>query len=571
MPAAAVVAVGAVAGAAIQSAAASSAARTQARAYERGIASQRAAAAEAKGEILDRMVPALTDYRAGIQDAQTEIANGTADVFDLLQQYTGNADQILASTGADAQRAIMGSSASAQGMPMSQFNQMYDTMQSAPPTARAQMQQQMQSVFRSGVKQATLGGTGATIAQQREATPIDGKVVAPGGLAQTGQVTAMGQPGQVTSSAVGAPVPVSQGITAQPTAAPSPVSTSGIGFTGAMQNLQQGYGTAQSALDRATAQARSDVTSGTSQALGMLEQTREAGLGRYQPYSEAGQAAVAREAALSGAYGPEAQQEAINAFIESPGQAYLRQQQEKALLRNQAAIGGLGGANVRTALQEQAMGIAATQQQQYLENLRSLATRGQEVAGAEAGIIGQTGMLGAQMTQGVGQTLAQLSQQYGISSADLARMTSSQMAELAQNTGLNLANIQQATGAARAGLQTELGSGLATAQAAGTTDIANLISQGATTGLNTQQNISQMLANLATGTGSNIANLQAAQGGSLAAGQYLQGQALAQGIQGLGQAAMYSGLGTTTPTTTVRPYSGGQSTVSYITDTSHLD
>lgn len=565
MPAAAVVAVGTVASAAIQSSAARSAARTQASAYARGIATQRAAAEEAKGEILDRMVPALAEYRSGIQGAQREIAAGTADVMGLLQQYTGNADQILASSGADAQRAIMGSSASSQGMPISQFNQMYNTMQNAPPTARAQMQQQMQGAFRTTMESA--------LPQQSARTAGDtGKQVAPGALSGA-QVTAGG------GGQVGAPVTMSQLAAQQaggmaPMASTSAVDTSGIGFTGAMGNLQQGYSTAQQALDAATAQARADVTSGTSQALGMLEQTREAGLGRYQPYSEAGQAAVAREAALSGAYGPEAQQEAINAFIESPGQKYLREQQEKSLLRNQAAIGGLGGGNIRSALQEQAMGIAATQQQQYLENLRSLAARGQEVAGAEAGLIGQTGMYGAQLTQGVGQTLASLAQQYGISSADLARMTSSQMAELAQNTGLNLANIQQASGAARAGLQTSLGSSLAGAQAAGTTDIASLMQQGATTGLSTQQNISQMLANLATGTGTNIANLQAAQGGSLAAGQYLQGQAFAQGLQGLGQAAMYSGLGTTTPTTTptttVQPYSGGQSTVSNITDMSHL-
>jgi hypothetical protein len=49
---------------------------------------------------------------------------------------------------------------------------------------------------------------------------------------------------------------------------------------------------------------------------------------------------------------------------ESPGQRFIRERQQRALLRNQSAIGGLGGGNVRTALQEQAAGFA----QQDLQN-----------------------------------------------------------------------------------------------------------------------------------------------------------------------------------------------------------
>ncbi len=79
--------------------------------------------------------------------------------------------------------------------------------------------------------------------------------------------------------------------------------------------------------------------------------------------------AETQAAALSGAQGPEAQQAAIDAMIQGPGQQYLGDQQEQALLRNASAIGGLGGGRVRSALQEQAFGRAATQQQQHLQNL----------------------------------------------------------------------------------------------------------------------------------------------------------------------------------------------------------
>lgn len=96
----------------------------------------------------------------------------------------------------------------------------------------------------------------------------------------------------------------------------------------------------------------------------------------FEPYVQPGRDAFQKTAALSGALGAEQEQQAINQFIESPGQAFLRQRAERALLRNQAAIGGLGGGNVRQALQEQAIGLAAQQQQQRLANLGAISDVG---------------------------------------------------------------------------------------------------------------------------------------------------------------------------------------------------
>lgn len=544
MPSTALAVGGTVLGSLISGHSARSAARTQAGAIDRSQQSIRQAAAEARAEILDRLAPALAEYRVGIRGAQREIANGTADIMQILQETTGNADEIITQAGADAQRAIMGSTAASQGIPMSQFNQQYAQIQNVPVSARESMMNNFQQALNAGSaaqSQAIQSGASPAAAQQQAQQTIQQTAQQPASVGAT-PVPGMLPEGDLRRTIQPAGGAVRLGETlAAPQAAPA-LGGAGTGFLGAMANLQQGYGTAQTALDTSTAQARQDVTGGTSSALAQLAQTREEARGQYEPYTTVGTAAVQREAALSGALGPEAQQAAIDAYIESPGQQYLREQQEKALLRNAAAIGGLGGGNVRTALQEQAMGIASTQQQQYLENLRSLATRGQEAAGAMTGVISQTGLAGAQMTQGAGNLLAQLSQQYGLSSADLARMTSSEMATLANNTGLNLATIQQANAAARAGLQTELGSSMASARAAQASDIAGLTETAATNVLNTQQGISSYLANLATGTGSNIANLQAAQGSSLAAGRYLQGQALAQGFQGLGEIALnYAG------------------------------
>ena len=55
----------------------------------------------------------------------------------------------------------------------------------------------------------------------------------------------------------------------------------------------------------------------------------------------------------------------------------MRERQEKALLRNAAAIGGLGGGNVRTALQEQAVGLAAQDYNNQFNRLGAISSGGQ--------------------------------------------------------------------------------------------------------------------------------------------------------------------------------------------------
>ncbi len=60
------------------------------------------------------------------------------------------------------------------------------------------------------------------------------------------------------------------------------------------------------------------------------------------------------------------------------------------MLRNQAAIGGLGGGNVRTALQEQAFGIASQQLGERQNRLAALRQGGLAAVGQQAGFGGQT-------------------------------------------------------------------------------------------------------------------------------------------------------------------------------------
>jgi hypothetical protein len=106
---------------------------------------------------------------------------------------------------------------------------------------------------------------------------------------------------------------------------------------------------------------------------------------------EGGNAAFAGQQALLGLSGQAEQEQAYGQLQESAGQRFLRDRQQKALLRNQSAIGGLGGGNVRTALQEQAMGFAQQDIQNQFGRLGQLAGQGQNAANT-------AGQLGTQTT-----------------------------------------------------------------------------------------------------------------------------------------------------------------------------
>jgi hypothetical protein len=140
---------------------------------------------------------------------------------------------------------------------------------------------------------------------------------------------------------------------------------------------------------------------------------------RLGGFEQVGQAALGSRAALAGLGGIEGQQQAFAQIAESPGQRFIRDRQQRALLRNASAIGGLGGGNVRTALQEQAAGFAAqdigAQRQELAQLSGGGLTAGLNLAQfgiGTAGTVGDltqsaaqaraTGILGAQQAQASG-------------------------------------------------------------------------------------------------------------------------------------------------------------------------
>lgn len=117
----------------------------------------------------------------------------------------------------------------------------------------------------------------------------------------------------------------------------------------------------------------------------VLPRTGLIGLQRtLDPYYQGGTDAQQLLAAQSGALGADAQQQAFDDFIASPGQQYLRDQSEQAILRNAAATGGLQGGNVLQALQQNAIGLAA-QDLQNQQNVLGALAQGGLSAGSQLG------------------------------------------------------------------------------------------------------------------------------------------------------------------------------------------
>ena len=228
-------------------------------------------------------------------------------------------------------------------------------------------------------------------------------------------------------------------------------------------------------------------------------------VGELDFYSDMGERAANVEAALSGALGAAAQQQAINSFIESPGQAYLREQQEKALLRNSAAIGGLGGGNVRTALQEQAYGIAAQQQQQQVENLRAISQLGATASANQAQYRMQGGLAAGDVITNNQLAAASMYGDLSRVEADIMQQTGLSLAELAAQSGTTVAGLLQDLGRNQAGLMSDYGTGS-----------ANLISRAGENISGVQQGLGSGLSTLRTNAAGNIAGVEQNTGNNLA-------------------------------------------------------
>jgi hypothetical protein len=292
------------------------------------------------------------------------------------------------------------------------------------------------------------------------------------------------------------------------------------GAEAALAGLMGGYGQAQNALTGPgmMPQAASYNMGGVQGAIGQ-------GVGQLNPFAQPGAQAFNLQAALSGAMGMPAQQQAYANFQESPGQQYLREQSEKSLLRNQAAIGGLGGGRVRMELQRQAQGLAAQDFDNAFNRLGSLSQAGLSAAqqqsilyGQQAGIAGnlegqRMGVQGNIDTQAMQNenarrlALADIASKTGTNVGALAQQTGTQLAGGRMQTGQDIAAATGGTISALANLANQQGTGLAETIGTSAGNLANILAGAGAQQGQSQQNLATILANIAAGQGSQVGAL----------------------------------------------------------------
>lgn len=332
--------------------------------------------------------------------------------------------------------------------------------------------------------------------------------------------------------------------TGQPVQVPDVPATQQIvpqtGLIGSEQALGAGLQGSLAALQGGQQQARQDVLGGQSSALqflggaGDLAQQQLTGgagdaaasfgrgAGLSSQFIQPGQQAQQVQAALSGALGQGAFDQAV---IDSPQQAFLREQGQQALLKDQTAIGGTGGGNVRRELVKFGQGLASQGLQQQIGNLNALSGQGLQAAGQAGQLLGQQGATQAGLA-GQGANLAQNFGQFG---ANLLQGTGQQLAGQAFTGGQNQANLftgagqniaqgrlgvgqqlQQAIGgtsSALANLQQQQGAGISDITGSNVSNLANILSQAGLAESASQEQLAAILANISTGQGSTVAGL----------------------------------------------------------------
>lgn len=281
------------------------------------------------------------------------------------------------------------------------------------------------------------------------------------GQAVGGQATLPGaQPGAQAGGAQQIPSGTSGFMTTNPTAQPGAPK---YGLSGAEEAMQRGLQGGLAGLEAGVNQAGNTL----------------------QPYTQGGNSAFNLQSALSGAMGPEAQRQAFANYNESPEVAYQREMGERAITRNAAATGGLGGSRVQQELQRHAIGLAQQDYGNSFNRLGTLADKGYGAAGLLGGIQANAGGQAGQMAYGTGQAMAAGRTRAGEQIAGNVQGTSSSLAQLLNQQGTDLSSIIGTQGG----------------------NIANLLAGYGTADAQTQQALAALLANIATGSASQVAGV----------------------------------------------------------------
>jgi hypothetical protein len=258
-----------------------------------------------------------------------------------------------------------------------------------------------------------------------------------------------------------------------------------IGLAGSENAQTGGLRGALNTVGMGADQARADLTQGGAGANNTLNR-----------YYDPGYKANDYQAALSGALGGQAQQAAFDNFQNSPGQQYLVNESERAIRRNAAATGGLGGANVQRALQENAIGLAAQDFNNSFNRLGQVSDRGLGAGGQMAGNMMNTGSALANLSAGSAANAANMIYGTGRDMGAGRTRAGEMIANNIQSGSQNLANLNMGAGQAMSGVQGQ-----------GASQLAGLLAGYGRDDLQANTQLATLLANLATGTGTQVAGL----------------------------------------------------------------
>lgn len=308
----------------------------------------------------------------------------------------------------------------------------------------------------------------------------------------------------------------------------------GLGYVNDVYNQSIGSG---SGLKPAV----NTLAGGATEATNRIGQTSEKVSGLYgqamqplQQYIDPGKAANNLQAALSGAMGPEAQQQAYAQYQQSPGVKFAQGEAERALTRNAAATGGLGGGNVLRDLTQLAAGTFMQDYNNQFNQIGAVADRGLSSATTGAGLYGQQA--------GVQSALGQFA-------ANIPMNTAGAQSGLQFQAGRDVASSIGSVTTALANLQDKQGSGMTNIIGDATTNVANLYQRALEGDANAKEQLAAMLGNLSTNSASTVANQPIIPGQQT---NYLgQIATVASGLGGLAEGLNY-GDTTTTPQTTYR-------------------
>lgn len=289
----------------------------------------------------------------------------------------------------------------------------------------------------------------------------------------------------------------------------------GQGLYGAQQAMQGGVNAAGQQMRDTMGQAQGIGQNYLNQAGNVYNQginqsaaTTGQAVGRLDPFASRGASAFDRQAALSGALGRDAQAQAYSDFMESPAQAYLREQSERALTRNASATGGLAGGNVLKELQRNAIGLAAQDYENQFNRLGALSALGAQATGQQANLFGQQAGREAQLRgQQAGDVTAM-----GRQLSALQGQLGGQVMGYQQQAGQNLGNLTADMRARQAGYTGQIGqAGANLAYGQGQAAGGNIMGALSAIGANRMQ-VGRDIAGQQQQIGTNLANLINQQG-----------------------------------------------------------